>query len=71
MTTTRPGLGEIRGASLLTIEDVLRELQISRSTLDAWRRSSRFPAFCRLPNGQLRLKRVELDKWLDKRKKAA
>jgi predicted DNA-binding transcriptional regulator AlpA len=71
MTTTRTGVGEIRSAGLMTIEDVLRELQISRSTLDAWRRSKRFPAFRRLPNGQLRLKRVELDKWLDQRKKAA
>ncbi len=71
MTTTRSGFGEIRSAGLLTIEDVLHELQISRSTLDAWRRSRRFPAFRRLPNGQLRLKRIELDKWLDDRKKAA
>ena len=71
MTTTRSGRGEIRSTGLLTIEDVLHELQISRSTLDAWRRSRRFPAFRRLPNGQLRLKRIELEKWLDQRKKAA
>jgi predicted DNA-binding transcriptional regulator AlpA len=71
MPTTRASVGEIRSAGLMTIEDVLRELQISRSTLDAWRRSKRFPAFRRLPNGQLRLKRIELDKWLDQRKKAA
>lgn len=62
---------ETWAAGTLTVEDVLRELQIARSTLDAWRRRRKFPAFRRLPNGQLRLKRVELEMWLDGCRKAS
>jgi predicted DNA-binding transcriptional regulator AlpA len=62
---------ETWAAGTLTIEDVLRELKIARSTLDAWRRRRKFPAFRRLPNGQLRLKRSELELWLDGCRKAS
>jgi predicted DNA-binding transcriptional regulator AlpA len=62
---------ETWAAGTLTIEDVLRELKIARSTLDAWRRRRKFPAFRRLPNGQLRLKRSELEMWLDGCRKAS
>ena len=68
---TRTSDTETWAAGTLTIEDVLRELKIARSTLDAWRRRRKFPAFRRLPNGQLRLKRSELEMWLDGCRKAA
>lgn len=62
---------ETWAAGTLTVEDVLHELKIARSTLDAWRRRRKFPAFRRLPNGQLRLKRSELETWLDTCKRAS
>ena len=62
---------ETWAAGTLTVEDVLHELKIARSTLDAWRRHRKFPAFRRLPNGQLRLKRSELETWLDTCKRAS
>jgi hypothetical protein len=68
---TRTSDTEAWAAGTLTIEDVLRELKIARSTLDAWRRRRKFPAFRRLPNGQLRLKRSELEMWLDGCRKAS
>lgn len=59
------------GGSYMTLEQVLAELQIARSTLDGWRRKRLFPAFTRLPNGQLRLKRIDFDAWVNKQRKAA
>jgi len=59
------------GRLILTLEEVLAELQIARSTLDAWRRTKRFPAFRRLPNGQLRLERAVLEKWIANQREAA
>lgn len=59
------------GRLILTVEEVLAELKVARSTLDAWRRSKRFPAFRRLPNGQLRLERAALEKWIPQQREAA
>ena len=59
------------GSSYMTFEQVLAELQIARSTLDGWRRKRLFPAFTRLPNGQLRLKRGDFVAWVNKQRKAA
>ena len=59
------------GRLILTLEEVLDELQIARSTLDSWRRTKRFPAFRRLPNGQLRLERAVLEKWIADQREAA
>ena len=59
------------GRLILTVEEVLAELKVARSTLDAWRRTKRFPAFRRLPNGQLRLERAVLEKWISQQREAA
>lgn len=37
---------------------------VSRSTLDGWRSSGRL-TFSKLPNGQLRIRRAEVDAWLE------
>ena len=39
-------------------------LCVSRSTLDGWRKSGCL-VFSKLPNGQLRIRRAELDAWLE------
>lgn len=49
----------------LTVADVCAELGIARSTFDEWRVTGRAPACIRLPNGKLRIRRADLDDWLD------
>ncbi|GHD23366.1 hypothetical protein GCM10007147_18500 [Nocardiopsis kunsanensis] len=49
---------------LLTIPEVLAELQVSRSTFDDWRKKGLAPRYSKLPNGQLRVRRSDFDTWL-------
>ena len=51
-------------STLLTIEQVLTELQVARSTFDTWRTLGTAPECIKLPNGQLRVRRAALDAWL-------
>lgn len=48
----------------LTVEQVCTELSIARSTFYDWRAKHRGPKCIRLPNGQLRIRRSDLDDWL-------
>ena len=49
----------------LTITDVCDELNVARSTFYDWRAKGRAPRCIKLPNGELRIRRAELDTWLD------
>jgi predicted DNA-binding transcriptional regulator AlpA len=49
---------------LLTISEVLAELKVARSTFDTWRLLGSAPECIKLPNGQLRVRRSALDRWL-------
>ena len=48
----------------LTIAEVCAELKISRSTFYDWRAKRRAPRCITLPNGSLRVRRADLDRWL-------
>ncbi|NVI88061.1 helix-turn-helix domain-containing protein [Actinomadura sp. BRA 177] len=48
----------------LTVPEVCAELQISRSTFYDWRQKGRAPLCIVLPNGSLRIRRRDLDRWL-------
>lgn len=50
---------------LLTIPDVIAELGVPRATFYRWRQLGRGPRAVKLPNGQVRIRRSALDKWLD------
>lgn len=50
---------------LLTVTEVLDILGVTRSTFSKWRRTQRTPPMIRLPNGSLRIRRSDLDRWLD------
>lgn len=52
---------------LLTLPEVLAELKVPRSTFDDWRKKGLAPRHCKLPNGQLRIRRTDLDSWLSAR----
>jgi predicted DNA-binding transcriptional regulator AlpA len=62
--TQRRRLGPPPAPSMLTIDQVLTELQVARSTFDTWRALGTAPECIKLPNGQLRIRRAVFDAWL-------
>ena len=56
---------------LLSVADLCRELQIAQSTFYDWRTKGTGPRCIKLPNGQLRVRRGDLNSWLDAREDAA
>ena len=48
---------------LLTVPEVLAELRVPRSTWYQWRQTGRAPRVFKLPNGELRIIRRDLDAW--------
>jgi predicted DNA-binding transcriptional regulator AlpA len=51
----------------LTIADLCADLGIARSTFYDWRAKGRAPKCIRLPNGDLRIRREEYERWLTER----
>jgi predicted DNA-binding transcriptional regulator AlpA len=47
----------------LSVAEFLKEYDIARSTWDDWRAKGTAPRCIRLPNGQLRIRRVDLERW--------
>jgi len=62
----RPG-----DSAWMTMVEVCEALDVARSTIDEWRATGRGPRFVRLPNGQLRIRRVALEAWLETLPKVA
>lgn len=60
-----------RANERLTVAELCADLGISRSTFYEWRAKGRAPRCIKLPNGDLRIRRAELDRWLDDREEAA
>jgi excisionase family DNA binding protein len=60
-----------RTTSYLTIAELCKELDISPSTFYEWRAKGRAPRCIKLPNGAIRIRRTELERWLDGRQEAA
>ena len=55
----------------LTIAEVCADLGISRRTFYEWRAKGRAPRCITLPNGSLRIRRSEYQRWLAAREEAA
>lgn len=54
-----------RTDELLTVDEVLNELGgVSRRTFYRWRELGRAPKGLKLPNGEIRIWRSELNSWL-------
>jgi len=58
-----PGVAGQPG-ELLTIEEVIAELRVPRSTFFRWRGQGIGPRVMKLPNGTVRIRRAALDEWL-------
>lgn len=48
----------------ITLAELCEELQIARSTFYDWRAKGLAPRCLKLPNGDLRIRRIDLDRWL-------
>jgi predicted DNA-binding transcriptional regulator AlpA len=69
-----PGADEIRGfreRDKLTIAEVCADLGISRRTFYEWRMKNTAPRCITLPNGSLRIRQSEYQRWLASREEAA
>jgi predicted DNA-binding transcriptional regulator AlpA len=49
----------------LTIAEFCEEMRIARSTFYDWRAKRRAPRCIKMPNGELRIRRSEFERWLD------
>ena len=49
---------------LLTIEEVIAELRVPRSTFYRWREKGLAPPAMKLPSGAVRIRRAALAEWL-------
>ena len=48
----------------LTIADICAELGVARSTFYDWRAKGAGPRCIKLPNGELRIRRADLETWM-------
>lgn len=55
----------------LTVQAFCDELGISRRTFYEWRAKRCAPRCIKLPNGEIRIRRAEYERWLDSREDVA
>jgi excisionase family DNA binding protein len=55
----------------LTIAEVCADLGVSRSTFYEWRAKGRAPRCIKLPNGEIRIRTADYERWLDSLEDAA
>ena len=55
----------------LTVAEVCAVLRVSRSTFYEWRAKGRAPRCVKLPNGEIRVRRSDLEQWLDDHQEVA
>ena len=71
MSKTSP-IGSRTTNGMLTVEQILEDLgDVSRRTFYEWRAKGTGPKCVKLPNGELRVRRAEYERWLAEREAAA
>lgn len=55
---------DTRSGHLLTLAEVLAELDVPKSTFFRWKAIGKAPRTIKYPNGSLRVRRRDLDAWL-------
>ncbi|MFI1679787.1 helix-turn-helix transcriptional regulator [Streptomyces sp. NPDC020607] len=56
---------------MLTIPEVIEEIGVPRATFYRWRQLRKGPKSIKLPNGSVRIRRSELDRWIGTLEEAA
>lgn len=59
-----------RSRDKLTIAEICADLNVSRRTFYEWRAKGKAPKCIPLPNGELRVRRTEYERWLKEREAA-
>ena len=70
MTTVRKGDSAMvvqrqSARRYMTVKEICDELGVARSTLYDWRAAHKGPPCLKLPNGDLRVKRTDFERWLE------
>jgi predicted DNA-binding transcriptional regulator AlpA len=55
----------------MTVAEVITDLRIAPSTFYRWRQLGKAPRSIKLPNGDVRIRRAEYERWLAEREDAA
>ncbi|MFJ2887833.1 helix-turn-helix transcriptional regulator [Streptomyces sp. NPDC087305] len=55
----------------LTVAEVITDLKVAPSTFYRWRQLGKGPRSIKLPNGDVRIRRSEHERWLSEREDAA
>ncbi len=54
-----------RTTTHLSVRDICEELGVARSTFYDWRAARKAPPCIKLPNGDLRVRRADFERWLE------
>ncbi|WP_395110575.1 helix-turn-helix transcriptional regulator [Actinomadura sp. SCN-SB] len=60
-----------RKDELLTVAEVIAELRVARATFYRWRQLGKAPRSIKYPNGDVFIRRSELERWLSSHEEAA
>ncbi|MFB8136375.1 helix-turn-helix transcriptional regulator [Streptomyces mirabilis] len=55
----------------MTVQEVITDLKVASSTFYRWRQLGKGPRAIKLPNGDVRIRRSEYERWLTEREEAA
>ncbi|MEU6327766.1 helix-turn-helix transcriptional regulator [Streptomyces kronopolitis] len=55
----------------MTVSEILADLKVAPSTFYRWRQRGKGPRAIKLPNGDVRIRRSEYERWLAEREDAA
>ncbi|MFD9068930.1 helix-turn-helix transcriptional regulator [Streptomyces lasiicapitis] len=55
----------------MTVKEVIADLRVAASTFYRWRQLGKGPRSIKLPNGDVRIRRSEYERWLAEREDAA
>ncbi|WP_370414910.1 helix-turn-helix transcriptional regulator [Streptomyces fradiae] len=56
---------------MLTIPQVVEEIGVPRATFYRWRQLKKGPKAIKLPNGAVRIRRLDLERWIETLEEAA